>query len=133
MTVAWVVSSISWTFVLTTSYGADEREISTAQANQLCDAYMFAGAQGVSVIFSSASVGATKGEEETGASLSGGGFSNIFARPSYQADTVEGYLSTCYDSINSLVQTFTSKPFRSLKPLGKKYILKQLGSSTVSN
>ncbi|KAF9030516.1 hypothetical protein BDP27DRAFT_1531686 [Rhodocollybia butyracea] len=35
----------------------------------------------------------------------------------------------CYDSINSLVQTFTSKPFRSLKPLGKKYILKQLGSS----
>ncbi|KAF9063508.1 peptidase S8/S53 domain-containing protein [Rhodocollybia butyracea] len=27
-------------------------------------------------------------------SLSGGGFSNIFAHPSYQADTVEGYLST---------------------------------------
>ncbi|KAF9063516.1 Pro-kumamolisin, activation domain-containing protein [Rhodocollybia butyracea] len=70
-------------FVLTTSYGTDEHEISTAQANQLCDAYMVA-----------ASVGATQGEQETGASFSGGGFSNIFARPSYQADAVGGYLST---------------------------------------
>ncbi|KAF9063505.1 family S53 protease [Rhodocollybia butyracea] len=108
-------------FVLTTSYGADERDISPGLANQLCDGYMIAGARGVSVIFSSGdggvsgsqsqscssfiptfpsgcpfltSVGATQGEEETGASFSGGGFSNIFARPSYQADAVGGYLST---------------------------------------
>ncbi len=39
------------------------------------------------------SVGATQGLTETAASFSAGGFSNIFARPSYQSTAVSGYLT----------------------------------------
>ncbi len=39
------------------------------------------------------SVGATQGVTETAASLSAGGFSNIFAPPSYQASAVSTYLT----------------------------------------
>ena len=36
--------------------------------------------------------GAKRGDEETTAGLSGGGFSNYFGRPSYQDDAVAAYL-----------------------------------------
>ena len=39
------------------------------------------------------SVGATTGVPETSASFSSGGFSNIFAQPSYQASAVSAYLT----------------------------------------
>ncbi|KAK0473962.1 family S53 protease-like protein [Armillaria novae-zelandiae] len=92
--------------VLTTSYGFDERDIPASVAIRLCNAYMALGARGVSVIFASGdggvggqsgesctnfiptfpggcpfvtSVGATQGVDETSASFSSGGFSNIFA------------------------------------------------------
>ena len=39
------------------------------------------------------SVGATTGITETAADFSSGGFSNIFARPSYQSSAVSSYLS----------------------------------------
>jgi tripeptidyl-peptidase-1 len=106
--------------VLTTSYGFDEPDITSTQANQLCDAYMTAGTRGVSILFASGdggvsgsqsqscttfiptfpsgcpfltSVGATQGIKETSASFSSGGFSNIFARPSYQTTVVANYLT----------------------------------------
>ncbi|KAF9063500.1 family S53 protease-like protein [Rhodocollybia butyracea] len=106
--------------VFTTSYGFEERDVTTSQANQLCDAYMAAGVRGTSVLFSSGdggvsgsrttdnctsfvptfpsgcpyltSVGATQGVAETAASLSAGGFSNIFGRPPYQSVDVDLYL-----------------------------------------
>ncbi|KAF9063243.1 family S53 protease-like protein [Rhodocollybia butyracea] len=107
--------------VLTTSYGLDEASISTSLANQLCDAYMAAGARGVSVLFASGdggvagaqsqncttfqpafpsgcpfltSVGATQNTTETAASFTSGGFSNYWTRPSYQTAAVNEYLST---------------------------------------
>ena len=40
------------------------------------------------------SVGSTQGIDETAADFSSGGFSNIFAQPSYQADAVAAYLKT---------------------------------------
>ncbi|KAK0441344.1 family S53 protease-like protein [Armillaria borealis] len=107
--------------VLTTSYGFDETDISGSVAMRLCNAYMALGARGVSVIFASGdggvggghqgescttfiptfpagcpfvtTVGATQGVDETSASFSSGGFSNIFTRPSYQASSVATYLA----------------------------------------
>ncbi|KAK0186017.1 family S53 protease [Armillaria mellea] len=114
--------------VLTTSYGFDETDIPASVAIRLCNAYMALGARGVSVIFASGdggvgggqrgesctsfiptfpggcpfvtTVGATQGVEETSASFSSGGFSNIFARPSYQASSVASYLNAL-GSINA--------------------------------
>ncbi|KAK0186035.1 family S53 protease-like protein [Armillaria mellea] len=113
--------------VLTTSYGFDETDIPASVAMRLCNAYMALGARGVSIIFASGdggvggqsgescttfipafpagcpfvtSVGATQGVDETSASFSSGGFSNIFARPSYQASSVTAYL-TALGSTNS--------------------------------
>ncbi|KIK70212.1 hypothetical protein GYMLUDRAFT_80188 [Collybiopsis luxurians FD-317 M1] len=108
--------------VLTTSYGFNENDITSALANVLCNNYMLAGTRGISVLFSSGdggvsgsqnqsctnfvptfpsscpyvtSVGATtQVSAETAASLSSGGFSNIFPRPSYQNNDVTNYLTT---------------------------------------
>lgn len=46
------------------------------------------------LIPSTTSVGATTGITETAATFSAGGFSNIFARPSYQSAAVSSYLTT---------------------------------------
>ncbi|KZV71302.1 subtilisin-like protein [Peniophora sp. CONT] len=106
--------------VLTTSYGFNEPDLTTTLANNLCNAHMQLGARGTSILFSSGdggvsgsqsqtcttfiptfpsgcpfltSVGATTGITETAADFSSGGFSNIFARPSYQAADVSAYLT----------------------------------------
>jgi tripeptidyl-peptidase-1 len=106
--------------VLTTSYGFDEPDLTSAMANQLCTAYMTAGTRGTSILFASGdggvsgsqsqscstfiptfpsgcpfltSVGATQDVAETSASFSSGGFSAIFARPSYQTTPVATYLT----------------------------------------
>ncbi|KAL0578129.1 hypothetical protein V5O48_003872 [Marasmius crinis-equi] len=106
--------------VLTTSYGFDERDLGSTLATRLCNAYMALGARGVSILFASGdggvsggqpntcttfipafpggcpfhtAVGATQGVSETAASFSSGGFSNVFARPSYQSAAVTTYLN----------------------------------------
>ncbi|KAI5118436.1 hypothetical protein M0805_009714 [Coniferiporia weirii] len=106
--------------VLTTSYNANEDNISSALAIQLCNAYMQLGSRGTSILFSSGDggvagirsdscttfvptfpsgcpyitvVGATSGvSEETAAGLSSGGFSNYFGIPPYQKSVVDSYL-----------------------------------------
>ena len=52
-------------------------------------------------------MGATTGFDgpEVAADFSGGGFSNIFPRPSYQADVVDSYLSTLGDTNAGLFNT----------------------------
>ncbi|KZV69230.1 family S53 protease-like protein [Peniophora sp. CONT] len=108
--------------VLTTSYGANEDEISAGVADSLCNAYMQLGARGTTILFSSGdggvagsqttscsaqflatfpsgcpymtSVGATSGYPEVAADFSSGGFSNLFSTPDYQADAVAAYLET---------------------------------------
>ncbi|KAF8530031.1 subtilisin-like protein [Hysterangium stoloniferum] len=107
--------------VLTTSYGQNENTISRSLANTLCTAYMQLGARGTSILFASGdggvagsqtsscstflptfpsgcpfmtSVGATTGiAPEKAATFSSGGFSNFFARPSYQSTAVPAYLT----------------------------------------
>ncbi|KAI0028774.1 family S53 protease [Vararia minispora EC-137] len=108
--------------VLSTSYAFNEANLNPTIAQSMCDAYAALTAQGVSIIFSSGdggvsggqtqscttfqptfpstcpyvtSVGATSGVNPEGAAyFSGGGFSNIFARPSYQNTVVPEFLST---------------------------------------
>ncbi|KAJ7242886.1 family S53 protease [Mycena haematopus] len=108
--------------VLTTSYGEDEPDQSSANANKLCNAYAAYGTRGGSILFASGdggvaggqsqsctnfisafpsgcpfmtSVGAVSGipPSETAASFSSGGFSRVFAQPSYQAAAVSTYLT----------------------------------------
>lgn len=97
--------------VLTTSYGFNELALSPQLETKMCDAYMALGARGVSILFAAGdggasgfqsqqctsfvptfpstcpyltSVGATQGvSPEIAASLSSGGFSNVFGQPSY--------------------------------------------------
>ncbi|KAF5390002.1 hypothetical protein D9757_003859 [Collybiopsis confluens] len=131
--------------VLTTSYGFDEPDLTSTLANQLCNAYMTAGTRGVSILFASGdggvsgsqsqscttfiptfpsgcpfltSVGATTGTTETSASFSSGGFSAIFARPSYQTSVVSSYL-TALGSTNSGKFTSTGRAFPDVAAQGQ--------------
>ncbi|KAJ7256391.1 subtilisin-like protein [Mycena rebaudengoi] len=108
--------------VLTTSYGGDEPDQTAATFTKLCNAYAAYGARGGSILFSAGeggvaggqsqtctnfipafpsgcpfltSVGAVSGipPSETAASFSSGGFSRVFAQPSYQAAAVQTYLA----------------------------------------
>ncbi|GJJ09773.1 hypothetical protein Clacol_003997 [Clathrus columnatus] len=116
--------------VLSTSYGFDEPDLTTALANSLCNAHMQLGARGTSILFSSGdggvsgsqsqscttfiptfpsgcpfvtSVGATQDfAPETAADFSGGGFSNIFPIPSFQAETVSNFLAKLGNTNNGL-------------------------------
>ncbi|KAF8958727.1 family S53 protease-like protein [Flammula alnicola] len=131
--------------VLTTSYGQNENTISSALANQLCNAYAQLGARGTSILFASGdggvsgsqsgrcttflptfpsgcpfmtSVGATTGTTETAATFSGGGFSNFFAQPSYQASAVSSYL-TALGSTNSGKFNKTGRGFPDVSAQGE--------------
>ncbi|KAF9922326.1 hypothetical protein FBU30_007591 [Linnemannia zychae] len=106
--------------VVSFSYGFNENQVSRNSAVNLCNLFGRLGARGVSIIVASGDggvagsrpsdtctqfvptfpascpyvtvVGATTGVSETGAGLSAGGFSNYFARPSYQSGAVGDYL-----------------------------------------
>ncbi|KAF8894976.1 family S53 protease [Mucidula mucida] len=107
--------------VISTSYGFNEPELSSSLLTRMCNGYMALGARGVSILFASGdggvsgvqsqscttfvaefpsgcpyqtSVGATTGVTEVVATFTGGGFSNFFARPSYQDADVSAYLTT---------------------------------------
>ncbi|KAJ7029718.1 family S53 protease-like protein [Mycena alexandri] len=107
--------------VLTTSYGFNEEDLPASLAINICNAYMQLGAVGTSVFFASGdggvsgiqstscttfvptapsvcpfvtSVGGTAGAPQSAAGLSGGGFSNYFTTPDYQAADVASYLSS---------------------------------------
>ncbi|KAF7985673.1 hypothetical protein HWV62_2219 [Athelia sp. TMB] len=119
-TVNYLLSLQTIPNVLTTSYGYNEPDLDVNAAKNLCNAYMQLGARGTSILFSSGdggvsgsqsqscttfiptfpstcpyvtSVGGTTGSApETAAGLSAGGFSTIFATPSYQSNSVAAYL-----------------------------------------
>ena len=106
------------------SYGDEETGVSYAYAQRCSVEFQKAGARGISLLAASgdsgvgcgtagfiptfpascpyvtgvgAVTGGTPGQSPTGenvADLSGGGFSNYFARPSYQDDAVKAYVSS---------------------------------------
>ncbi|KAH9165902.1 subtilisin-like protein [Lactarius sanguifluus] len=106
---------------ISTSYGGFEETIPLDFAQSTCELYAQLGVRGVSVLFSTGdfgvgkdcadrsgnvrfrvmfpascpwvtSVGGTRDYPEVAASLSGGGFSNLFSRPAYQGHAVATYL-----------------------------------------
>ncbi|KAH9165905.1 subtilisin-like protein [Lactarius sanguifluus] len=86
---------------ISTSYGGFEETLPPDLADSTCELYAQLGVRGVSVLFSTGdfgvgpwvtSVGGTKDCPEVAASLSGGGFSNLFSRPAYQGRAVATYL-----------------------------------------
>ncbi|EPT01819.1 hypothetical protein FOMPIDRAFT_1119585 [Fomitopsis schrenkii] len=130
-TANYVLSDQSNAFVVTTSYGGDESSISSNVFEKLCNTFASLGTAGISVLFASGdggvagsrysdsctdfvptfpsgcpyltSVGATTGyDPETGASLSSGGFSNVFSTPTFQSSDVSAYLSWLGDEYSGL-------------------------------
>ncbi|KAH9924392.1 peptidase S8/S53 domain-containing protein [Fomitopsis serialis] len=119
--------------VITTSYGDWEPDIDEGMAVNLCNAYAQLGARGVSIMFASGdggvsgvqdrdcttfvpefpsgcpyitSVGGTTGTlPETAVYFSGGGFSNYWARPSYQSTVVPEYLDYLGSTYSGLYNT----------------------------
>ncbi|KAH7909734.1 peptidase S8/S53 domain-containing protein [Hygrophoropsis aurantiaca] len=102
---------------ISTSYGDVEASVPRSYANRACIAFAALGARGVSILVSSGddgigdgtgafvpqfpsscpyvtSVGGTRSIPEIAASFSGGGFSNYFERPDYQAKAVSTYLDS---------------------------------------
>ncbi|KAF7370195.1 Serine protease S53 [Mycena sanguinolenta] len=116
--------------VLTTSYGFNEPNLPISLAVGICNAYMQLGAIGISVLFASGdggvsgvqatectnfvptapggcpfitSVGGSTGvPPQVAASLSGGGFSNYFPTPDYQAADVAAYITSIGDEYAGL-------------------------------
>ncbi|KZT03394.1 family S53 protease-like protein [Laetiporus sulphureus 93-53] len=136
--------------VMTTSYGSNEEYISSSVANKLCIAYASLGAIGVSVLFASGdggvsgsqsesctdfvptfpsgcpyvtSVGATTGTDpETAASFSAGGFSNIFARPSFQDTAVSSYLTYLGSTYSGMYNT-SGRAYPDVSTQGEDFII----------
>ncbi|KAJ7164726.1 family S53 protease-like protein [Mycena crocata] len=132
--------------VLTTSYGEDEPDQTAATFTKLCNAYAAYGTRGGSILFASGdggvaggqsqsctnfivafpsgcpfmtSVGAVSGipPSETAASFSSGGFSRVFAQPSYQAAAVKTYL-TALGTTNAGKFTPTGRAFPDVSAQG---------------
>ncbi|THH00166.1 hypothetical protein EW145_g7124 [Phellinidium pouzarii] len=136
-------------FVLTTSYGFNEEDISPSLASVLCNAYAQLGTRGTSILFASGdggvsgsqsqdctefvptfpsscpfltSVGATAGITETAADLSAGGFSNVFGIPSYQASAVSSYLSELGSTNDGLFNT-TGRAYPDVSAQGENVLI----------
>ncbi|ETW85061.1 serine protease S53 [Heterobasidion irregulare TC 32-1] len=141
----FLLSETSPPQVLTTSYGADESDVSRSLANNLCNAYAQLGARGTSIFFSSGdggvsggqsqscttfippfpagcpfitTVGATTGVPETAADFSSGGFSNYFGTPSYQTSAHATYLNAI-GSTNSGKFNASGRGFPDVSAMGE--------------
>lgn len=111
------------------SYGDDEDTVPLDYADEVCDLFSQLGARGVSILVASGdsgvgstcsnstfetafpascpwvtTVGGTTGQGPEGAwADSGGGFSEVFGRPSYQDDAIKSWLAndSTHDSVSS--------------------------------
>ncbi|KAF8969345.1 peptidase S8/S53 domain-containing protein [Flammula alnicola] len=111
----FILSHPSPPLAISTSYGDDEQTVPFSFAQRVCAGFAQLGARGVSLMFSSgdggcftndgrnqtkfipgfpASYDHTHPEVAVSRFFSGGGFSNFFARPSYQDKDVPAYLDT---------------------------------------
>ncbi|TVY15302.1 Tripeptidyl-peptidase sed1 [Lachnellula arida] len=86
--------------VISTSYGYNEADLTAAYETRQCNEYMKLGLAGTTFLYSSGDYGvagnsATAPEEACQTVIySGGGFSNVFAMPSYQSSAVASYFSS---------------------------------------
>jgi len=117
-----LANSTTFPYVISTSYGDNEDTVNFDYAVRVNDEFKRAGVRGISLLYSSGdggvsggqsgsctnfvptfpagspyvtAVGGTTGSSpETAASLSSGGFSNYWSRPTYQESFVQTYLKT---------------------------------------
>ncbi|KAH9051099.1 peptidase S8/S53 domain-containing protein [Lactarius vividus] len=128
---AWLIAILSQQNVpqtITTSYGANEKLYPMDYASQVCLLFAQLGARGASVLFATGDHGVGEGDcttrftpffpatcpyvtavggttsfnPEVAASLSGGGFSEYFVRPSYQQQAISTYLDNLGQQYSSL-------------------------------
>ncbi|KAF2645222.1 subtilisin-like protein [Massarina eburnea CBS 473.64] len=145
---------------LSISYGDDEATVPLSYATTACNLFSQLGARGVSILISSGdsgvgssckvngkssfttafpaacpwvtTVGGTTGNSPESAWTSGGGgFSEIFGRPSYQNDTVNTWLST--DTTHSSVTAYFNSSGRAYPDIAAQatnFIIVASGSAT---
>lgn len=143
---------------ISTSYGDNEDGVWLDYAQRVNTEFMKAGARGISLFFSSGdggvaggqptscttfiptfpaaspwvtAVGGTTGSgPETAAGLSSGGFSNYWARPSYQKSAVEGYLSSAPNLPEKNRFNQTGAGFPDIAAQAEDYMIVYGGSGT---
>ncbi|KAJ7196646.1 family S53 protease [Mycena pura] len=128
--------------VLSTSYAFNEEYLPRPLATRLCNMYAGLGAMGAANIllamfqptFPSScpfvtSVGATRGINEVGASLSAGGFSNYFSVPLYQIKDVPLYLVK--NGLHNIGKfNATGRGFPDVAAQGENYVISGTSAST---
>jgi tripeptidyl-peptidase-1 len=142
--------------VLSLSYGYDESDLTSSNANSMCNGFAQLAARGISVIIASGdggvsgsrlsnsctafvptfpascpwitAVGATAGVPETAATLSAGGFSNLFSRPLYQELAVDGYLAGLQSEYSGRFNT-SGRAYPDVAAQGERIVI-ELGGST---
>ncbi|KZV80791.1 subtilisin-like protein [Exidia glandulosa HHB12029] len=159
-TITQLLASDSPPQVLTTSYGQSEDDVAPQDAEAMCNAYMQLGARGVSILFASGdsgvgdsndeckrdgkfqptfpagcpfltAVGSTDGiAPERGASFSSGGFSELFAQPSYQSSHISTFLSRSSVSPSSGRFNPSGRAFPDVSTLGTRFAVINGGRTT---
>lgn len=136
--------------VFSTSYGEDESSVSLEYANRMNEEFQKNSLRGISFLFASGdsgvgsmtgscekfepmfpadspyvtAVGATtKINPEEGASLSSGGFSYRWSRPSWQDKAVENYFSTSKDLPPSELYNSDGRAFPDVSAQGTSYVV----------
>lgn len=110
--------------VVSISYADDEQSVPAPYANRVCDLFALAAARGVTFLSGSGDGGAVEGAE-----FSTGGFSNYFARPEWQNDAVDAYISALGDSHKGLYNE-SGRAFPDISATGTNYAIQVGGYQT---
>ncbi|KAL1949193.1 hypothetical protein VTO73DRAFT_10999 [Trametes versicolor] len=107
-------------------FASGDGGVSGSQADDSCDGAAFIPTFPATCPFITA-VGSTQGiSPETAADFSAGGFSNIFARPDYQTDAVDGYLKTLGNTNAGLFNT-TGRGYPDVSTQGVQFVIEAAG------
>lgn len=144
--------------VFSTSYGEDEDSVSLDYAERMNQEFQKNALRGISILFASGdsgvgsafgpcttytpqfpsdspyvtAVGATTGvEPETAAGLSSGGFSNRWARPSWQDDAVAAYFDTASATLpDAALYNASGRGFPDVSAQGTGYVVVSNGKTS---
>ncbi|KAI0642668.1 subtilisin-like protein [Trametes meyenii] len=107
-------------------FASGDGGVSGSQANDACDGSAFLATFPATCPFITA-VGSTQGiSPETAAPFSAGGFSNIFARPDYQSDAVDGFLKKLGNTNQGLFNT-TGRAYPDVSTQGVQFVIEVNG------
>ncbi|CDO70468.1 hypothetical protein BN946_scf184569.g11 [Trametes cinnabarina] len=107
-------------------FASGDGGVSGSQADASCDGKAFIPTFPATCPYITA-VGSTQGiNPETAAQFSAGGFSNIFARPDYQSDAVDGYLKALGDTNQGLFNT-SGRAYPDVSTQGVQFVIETAG------